>query len=515
MRELKHLYLIVECSVLCIPCLALNAMPAVCNCYHKEVLAGIPVSHGESHPVDASHACSCAGNMSAAESAKLADDLRTAAVWGDLAMVQSILAQPEGRIALTARSSRLELKTPLHCAAAAGQADVMECMLDLPEGRALLEKCDPHNEDCTPLWWAAYQNEADTVEVILRHPEGLASVSGRDSLGQTPLHYAARRGHADAVASMLQWPEGRAVLSMRDQRGRTPMHRAARAVLEDRCADMLACMLRHPEGRAALTMYDSFMSTPMHIAASSGHVVAMARLSDWPEGKAALSMPNSDQHAPLHVAVSTLTISHLASLLQLPHIRAALGVGSSPAQVLQQAASRWSNPAVLYGMLRLPHDVNERMRSFLSSPVRSGIKTSPLLLEASFASCGCFDSGAKLSVSRKPALLKTISDILTQRVYLRISLLPKVRLARLHRCCAACAFVRGSDVCSGSCRRALSYRPHCLQGTDKHAQASRFACHGRSSDPHPDPDPTLAPNPDSTSHYYNPTRIPNPMTDLM
>ena len=269
---------------------------------------------------------------------------------------------------------------------------------------------------------------------MLQHAEGRATLSSRAALGGevqfwgtwTPLHLAAFGGHDGVVAAMLQHAEGRAALSSGDKDRWTPLHAAARYGRDG----VVAAILQHAEGRAALSSVDKDGWTPLHAAARNGHDGVVAAMLQHAEGRAALSSGDEDGWTPLHAAAFWGHDGAVVAMLQHAEGRAALS-----STLAKCAKSSDGSHRVLFELLRYPRGVAERMSSCLYAPVCSAREASPLLLEASFASCGCFyhDGKGKLSVSKKPAVLKAVGSLLTQRLNMRISLLPKVRLTR-QRC---------------------------------------------------------------------------------
>ena len=246
------------------------------------------------------------------------------------------------------------------------------------------------------------------------------------------LHRAAQAGDVGAVEAILSQPEGRAALSSVDRESWSPLHVAA----SHGHSSAVAAMLRVPEGRAALSAPNNHQQTPLHVAVSRRDHAMVASMLWRPECRSTLLKPDQDQRTPLHLAMAHGNFTMVVSMLQYPEGRASLSVGSDPARLLaESAAISSSGRALLQMMLRFPERQFVPMSTQVSAPLRSASEASlggPLLLEAIFASCGCFNgsTAANPSVSRKLPVLKAFAGLLTQRVSMRLALDCKVRWLR-------------------------------------------------------------------------------------
>ena len=255
---------------------------------------------------------------------------------------------------------------------------------------------------------------------MLQHAEGRAALSllgGREGNSETPVHVAAHRGDVDILTIMLQHAEGRAALSLQAADQATPVHVAA--AMDD--SRMLAVMLQSSECSAALSIQDAAGRTPLDLAArldGDGTLHADENTLHhilWdPQGKAAFTLLGADQQRQL---------------------------------LLMVARSAQPQRKLLVSMLQ---QRGGRDKTFSKVPIAaspSGTTASTLSLQASFGSCGYFDSASKglkellYSAAHGQTQTQTqtqqIADLLLQRFNMELGLTIEVRAMydALHAAC--------------------------------------------------------------------------------
>jgi hypothetical protein len=183
--------------------------------------------------------CGCAGSSAM-------DDLRRAALHGDLAEVQRLVGEDPGLLNATDNTLR---RTPLMWACDWGHVGVVRWLLDqgaatnmraAPGNTALWFACcngsssavmklllergaDPTIADehgWTPLMAASWVGSLEIVCVLLGRPSARATINQRDTFDQTALWWACFRGRGGVVRALLQ---GGADPTIANNDGTTPM----------------------------------------------------------------------------------------------------------------------------------------------------------------------------------------------------------------------------------------------------------------------------------------------------
>lgn len=179
------------------------------------------------------------------------EDLYTAAVLGDLPLVQQLTAS--SACGVQQRFHAFGGRTILHPAAACGHQQVVQLLL---ASGAAVDAADWGGQTAMHLA-ATHGHEAVTQQLLAAK----ANVQPADGLGNTPLHLAAAHGHSGVVALLLR---AKAPINTGNNADARPLHMAAAAGRTAVAVQLLAA-------GAAASVPDAEGLSPLHKAAAAGH----------------------------------------------------------------------------------------------------------------------------------------------------------------------------------------------------------------------------------------------------
>ncbi|KAG0484117.1 hypothetical protein HPP92_012201 [Vanilla planifolia] len=331
-------------------------------------------------------------NLSCGAQPSVDQDFFSAAQYGELKVVESILRRDPGILRRTTPFNRLSI---LHIAAANGHVELLSMILERWNQPDVLNR-----QKQSPLMLAAMRGKIACVEKLLQAGANILMFDSAN--GRTCLHYAAYYGHLDCLKAIADAAHANPIaeswgfarfINVRDSKGATPLHLAAKQG-QPACVRML--LDKGALVCASMGDYGYPGSTPLHLAARRGCLDCVRELLVW--GADRLQMDSAGR-IPYVLALKR---KHLCAALLNPSAAEPL-VWPSPLKLISKLnpdVKLLLETALMEANKKREHKILKGMAYSLPSPYDSEDNVDDDKSEVSIVElcCICFEQACTIEV---------------------------------------------------------------------------------------------------------------------